>query len=174
VNKVKILAVSDNHGSRKELEDILTRHENEIDYWIHCGDSEFEDHDLYLEVFNKVRGNMDYLNSFPNELTLDFGGIPVYITHGHLFNVKMSFLNLYYRAEELGAKISFFGHSHTAGHFQKNGVVFINPGSISLPRGRKEKTYVICELKNSRTEIHITYYNENGEQLTDLIASYKL
>jgi uncharacterized protein len=171
---VKILAVSDNHGSRSELEDIIQRHKNDVEYLVHCGDSEFPDEDPILELFAKVKGNMDINNAFPNELSRNFDGVPVFITHGHLFNVKMSLLNLYYRAEEAGAKIVFFGHSHIAGHFQKNNILFINPGSIRLPRGRRDKSYVICDVGSDGSELNINYYNDHGKELTDLQASYKL
>lgn len=170
---MKILAVSDNHGSRTELQEILSRHETDIDYFVHCGDSEFSGDDPLLELFVKVQGNMDFSSSLPEVELRKFDGLPVLVTHGHLYNVKMSFMNLYYRAEEARAKLVFFGHSHVAGHFQKNGIVFINPGSIHLPRMRKDKSYVICEI-NDNANAGIFYYNDRGEELTDLGSSYKL
>jgi putative phosphoesterase len=168
---MKLLIVSDNHGSTRELEVLAARHKGEIDYWIHCGDSEFDfNHDLLMQYL-KVRGNMDYEQKLPNEITENLNGVSVYITHGHLFNIKMSLLNLSYRVEEYGAKIAFFGHSHIACSFEENGIVFINPGSISLPRGREDKSYAICELND---EINVSFFDEAGQELTNLYASYKL
>ncbi len=36
----KILIISDSHGWTEELEIVKQRHKDEVDYMIHCGDSE--------------------------------------------------------------------------------------------------------------------------------------
>ena len=40
---------------------------------------------------------------------------------------------------KVGAQVACFGHSHVLGAELIDGVLFINPGSILLPRQRVEK-----------------------------------
>lgn len=62
-----------------------------------------------------------------------------FITHGHLYNIKMTLMNLAYKSEEAEADIICFGHSHAAGSELIEGKLFINPGSIRQPRDEKRK-----------------------------------
>ena len=55
-------------------------------------------------------------------------------------------MTLAYRAEEVGADVVCFGHSHVIGVEKLNATLFINPGSLKSPRGRKEKTFVVLEI----------------------------
>lgn len=143
---MKILIVSDSHGLTEELKEITEKHAEEVDLQIHCGDSELSANDSCLNGFAVVRGNCDYEKKFPEELVEDVDNFRVFITHGHRYSVKSTLMNLSYRAKELGANIVCFGHSHYLGAEMIEDVLFINPGSIRLPRGRKEKTYVILDV----------------------------
>ena len=42
--------------------------------------------------------------------------------------------NIYYRAKELEVDIALFGHTHESLILEEDGVILMNPGSISLPR----------------------------------------
>ena len=77
----------------------------------------------------KVRGNCDIDKAFPDEVDFDLDGVTVFVTHGHLFNVKTSILSLSYRAKEVGAQIACFGHSHILGAEMIDDVLFLNPGA---------------------------------------------
>ena len=135
---MKVLIVSDSHGLEDELEMIAERHGKETDLIIHCGDSELDPSHPALSSYLTVKGNCDFTgssktkSSFPPDRESFF-------THGHLYGIKQSLLNVYCRAEELGADIICFGHSHIAGSELMDGKLLINPGSIRLPRVRKEK-----------------------------------
>jgi uncharacterized protein len=169
----KALIVSDSHGLKEELITIKRRHEDEIDLWIHCGDSELQSNAKELSGFVAVRGNMDFLGKdFPNEAIEILGNKCIYITHGHLYDVKMSHLSLAYRAEETGASIACFGHSHIAEAYEHEGMVFINPGSIRLPRGTFEKTYAILEVNQSN--ISVVFYSVEGKQIDSLSKEFKV
>lgn len=163
---MKALIISDSHGFEKELKLIADRHRHEVDALFHCGDSELPNGHEALEGLHIVKGNCDFNVDFPDDLTETIRGVTFYVTHGHLYNVKMTHVPLSYRAEENQAQIACFGHSHVATAFQENGVVYINPGSIRLPRNRVERTYCICEGEGET--IKITYYDFNGEVIPDL------
>ncbi|MCM3730937.1 metallophosphoesterase [Fictibacillus nanhaiensis] len=169
----KALIVSDSHGLKEELITIKRRHEDKIDLWIHCGDSELQTNAKELSGFVAVRGNMDFLGKdFPNEAIEMLGNKCIYITHGHLYDVKMSHLSLAFRAEETGASIACFGHSHVAEAYEREGMVFINPGSIRLPRGTFKKTYAILEVNQSN--ISVVFYSVEGKQIDSLSKEFKV
>jgi putative phosphoesterase len=167
---MKVLIVSDSHGLTKELIEIKQRYHNAVDAFIHCGDSELPIGCAELENFLYVRGNCDFTTEFPKERIEDIQGIRFFITHGHLYNVKMTMMNLYYRAQEVGAKVVCFGHSHIAGAEMINGVLFINPGSIVLPRMRKEKTYALLQIDNEKATVQ--FYDINGQEIPSLTKSF--
>jgi putative phosphoesterase len=102
---MKALIVSDSHGLTNELEEITARHRHEANVFIHCGDSELSPNQKEIAHFLIVRGNCDFTAAFPNERIEEVEGIRFFITHGHLYNVKMSLLNLYYRAKETKANV---------------------------------------------------------------------
>lgn len=168
---MKVLIVSDSHGCTDELDMIRNRHED-VDMLIHCGDSELPNNHPSLKQFMTVRGNCDFDHKFPVEIVKDFGNNRFLITHGHHFNVKMSLMNLSYKAEEMGAKIVCFGHSHIAGAESINGIIFINPGSILLPKVRKEKTYAILEMDESKAKIN--FFDLNGKNIFPLTNQFSL
>ncbi|PLR98065.1 metallophosphoesterase [Bacillus sp. T33-2] len=168
----KILIVSDSHGSAGILGKLKARHRQEVDLMIHCGDSELEADDLAISHYTAVRGNCDFHPGFLEEAVEEVNGHRILITHGHRYNVKASLLSLSYRAEEVKADIVCFGHSHQLGAELIKGVLFINPGSILLPRGRRERTYVILELTENHAYIRVFDY-DRGE-LEELNMSFPL
>ncbi|MGA9226533.1 MAG: metallophosphoesterase [Mesobacillus sp.] len=160
----KILIVSDSHGSAELLEGLEKLHGQDVDLMIHCGDSELAEDDAAIKSFRSVRGNCDFLGNFPDDDTHVINGVKIFVTHGHLYSVKTTLGNLFYKAKELQADIVCFGHSHILGAEMVDDVLFINPGSIRLPRARKERTYVILELKDGKAMLQIHDYG-NGERL---------
>lgn len=168
----KVLVVSDSHGLTKELEVIRERHLDEVDLMIHCGDSELpEDHNA-INGYLTVLGNCDFSGGYPLETTTGVSGRKIFITHGHRYSVKSSLMTLKYKAEEVGADIACFGHSHILGAEVIDGTLFLNPGSIRLPRGRLEKTYVILDLLEDK--IIMKVYELSGRELTDLFCEFNL
>ncbi|WP_186576233.1 metallophosphoesterase [Aquibacillus kalidii] len=163
----KVLIMSDSHGLSEEVSQIKQRHQDEVDQLIHCGDSELEMDATELEGFEKVAGNCDMDSRFPDESNFSVGNLTFFVTHGHLFQVKSTLMPISYRADELGAKVVCFGHSHIAGAEKVNDKLFINPGSIRLPRARKERTYAILSWETNK-DVKVEFYDVNGEQVIDL------
>nr|WP_249316901.1 metallophosphoesterase [Bacillus sp. FJAT-50079] len=158
-----MLIVSDNHGDRTVLKKLHDKYINEVDAMIHCGDSELPADDPALAQFSVVGGNCDLDARFSDELSLDVKGTTVYVAHGHLLQIKSTLLNIAYRAKEVGASIACFGHSHLLGVELLDDILFLNPGSISLPRGGNDKTYALVELNNDVW--HVRYLNDHHEQV---------
>lgn len=162
----KVLVISDSHGLTNELIRIKEKHKDEVNLLLHCGDSELSANDPALDGFIVVRGNCDFDEKFPEESVQTVGDTNIMITHGHRYQVKSTLTSLSYRALELDAKIVCFGHSHILGAEMLNGILFLNPGSIRLPRQRKEKTYCIIELIDDKIILNV--YDINLGLLTEL------
>ncbi|WP_338470437.1 metallophosphoesterase [Niallia sp. XMNu-256] len=159
---MKVLIVSDSHGLTSELEKIYEKHQNEVQLFIHCGDSELEPDHPAMKNYVVVGGNCDFDERLLEEILENVGNKTIFITHGHKYSVKSNLMNIAYKAKEVGANIVCFGHSHYLGAEMDRGILFINPGSIRLPRGRIEKTYVILDMGEKEYQLHI-FDLEKGE-----------
>lgn len=167
----KVLVVSDSHGLTKELEVLRERHIDEVDLMIHCGDSQLLPDDQSISGYLTVLGNCDY-SGYPLETQTELAGRKIFVTHGHRYSVKSSLMTLKYKAEEVGANIACFGHSHVLGAEVIGSTLFLNPGSIRMPRERLEKTYVILDLLDDK--IKMSVYDLSGQELTDLACEFNL
>ena len=168
----KVLVVSDSHGLTKELEVLRERHLNEVDLMIHCGDSELVPDNKAMSGYLTVMGNCDFGGGYPLETTTEIAGRKFFITHGHKYSVKTSLMNLKYKAAEVGADIACFGHSHILGAEVIGGTLFLNPGSIRMPRERNDKTYLILDLLDE--SIKMSVFDISGHELKDLAYEFAL
>jgi hypothetical protein len=166
----KVLIVSDSHGLTKELEVLKERHKAEVELMIHCGDSELSPDDKAISDYLAVLGNCDFGGGYPLETTSEVAGHKFLVTHGHRYSVKSSLMKLKYKAQEVKADIVCFGHSHVLGAEVIDGTLFINPGSIRLPRERTEKTYVILDLLEEK--IILSVFEVNGREMTELAREF--
>lgn len=162
---MKVLIVSDSHGLEQELKDVFELH-RDADLAFHCGDSQLHGGAECLYPYRVVKGNCDYGNDFPDELVeeTDFGKI--FCIHGHRQDVKYDLNTLRYKALERGADVVLFGHTHVAGAAVQDGVLFINPGSIRMPRHRPDKTHALLEVKDGRFTVH--FFDMTGEEINAL------
>lgn len=167
----KLLIVSDSHGLTTELQMIRERHN--LTHNIHCGDSELNNNEPFIKDFLTVEGNCDIPGEFNVEETLLIDNLNIYVTHGHLYRVKSTLLPLTYRAAEVEADIVCFGHSHVAGAKKIDERIYINPGSIRMPRKRTNKTYVIVSWE-SHDYIKVEFFDINGQIIDDLSTIFSL
>ena len=93
-----------------------------------------------------VRGNCDcevdqMVLSFPilaDYAVLDAGKKLIYATHGHIFNPeKLPPLK--------EGDVLLFGHTHVPFHGEKDGVLCLNPGSVSIPKEGSARGYMTFE-----------------------------
>lgn len=122
----------------------------DADVVLHLGDN-VSDVEIIKKEIGKdvifVKGNCDIERSAKVEQLIELENKKILMTHGHEYGVKSSLLNLNYRAKELGADIALYGHSHIASIEKHDGVWFVNPGSVSLPRGLRH-TIAFIEIKD--------------------------
>lgn len=151
-----IAVISDTHRHSYELNQVLKQIQD-IDVIIHLGDN-VEDVDIlkngYKGKIINVRGNCDFVSFVPSERIEEFEGKKIFVTHGHKYNVKYDLLRLQYRAREVGANVVLFGHTHEAIELYEEGIWYINPGSLGLPRNGY-KSYAILDIDNNEVKANI-------------------
>ncbi len=170
--ELKYLVVSDSHGDRDILVDLINYYESQVDGLFHCGDSELEQDDPVWRKMLTVKGNCDYSPGFKTVQVVKKEGDTIYMTHGHLFNVRFGLTQLAKAAKEQKANIALFGHTHELGVKWQDGILFLNPGSISQPRGQyQEKTYAIIESTDK--EYFVKFYDRSKKKVPGLDFTFK-
>lgn len=170
---MRALVISDVHGVKTNLEKIRNRYiQLKCDKLIVLGDLYFgnseSDYDpkyvkKFLESFKDnlicIKGNCDFQvnpekEPFPiekdNLINLENN---IYITHGHMYNDKNWILE---------NSILIFGHYHIPFIEEIDSTVFINPGSISKPRGENLPSYLFIN------ESEFTIFNVNDSVITSI------
>lgn len=133
---MKILVTSDSHGNLKNLKKIVDKYGVNADIVVHCGDGP-RGEAMWLKEYCKnstvvcVRGNCDFSSTLNDVEMICAEGKTIMITHGHLYGVKFGFEKLSYAAEDKGADIVLFGHTHIPVDTVMGTVRLINPGSCS-------------------------------------------
>lgn len=161
---MKLMIASDIHGSNYFCSKLLTRYMEEApDKLIILGDLLYHgprnemprDYapERVAKLFNLVKdhiicikGNCDsevdqWLLDFP--MMSDMGcimidGITMYLTHGHKFNNEN-------KPPMCSHDILLFGHTHVPYASYTEDGVFVNPGSVSIPKEGSQNSYVVYE-----------------------------
>ncbi|QSO45941.1 metallophosphoesterase family protein [Alicyclobacillus mengziensis] len=146
---MRLCVVSDSHRHRHELLRAV-KNLQPLDAILHAGDETTDALWLMERVdwpVYAVAGNWDTVTpEFPLERVLDFD-IRILLTHGHKQRVKDGLGVLQQRAQELDSKVIVFGHTHKAYVTVENGRMYLNPGSLASPRGRRERTCALLEIE---------------------------
>lgn len=126
-----VLVVSDTHGSRKGI-DALRARVDENDYLIHLGDGALDvraELSAYPDKVYFCAGNCDYLSALPTEGELEIEQVKIFYCHGHTYGVKSGLEKLAKTAKERGCQVALYGHTHRVKIDVVDGVTLINPGS---------------------------------------------
>ena len=126
---MKLILLSDSHGNKKAIDKIFEK--ESFDYLFFMGDG-LSDLGTYINLENvyAVSGNCDFFSKVENEKVLDLCGYKIFLTHGNRYGVKSNLNLLVERAQEVGANLVFYGHTHRK-HIEKIGeTYFINPGKF--------------------------------------------
>ena len=85
-------------------------------------------------TFAAVAGNGDYDSLLPSTRLLEWGGLRIFLCHGHTLAVKSTTERVKQSALAQGASIALYGHTHVAALHYTDGLWLMNPGSIAVPR----------------------------------------
>lgn len=132
---MKILVFSDSHSSLRFMKRCVEM--IKPDMLVHLGDH-YDDGQALSEIFphltvHQVAGNCDKYRApvgAREMLCYGLGGVMTYMTHGHLFHVKLGIGALTAEARRFGAQAVLYGHTHIPDcHQESDGLWVLNPGS---------------------------------------------
>ena len=142
---MNIAILSDTHGLlRPEVVEYLKT----ADAILHAGDinqQEIVDQLRQYAPLYIVRGNNDkeWAEHIPHHLTVTLGGVSFYMVH----NKKEV------PADLPGINAVVFGHSHKYFQEEKDGLLWLNPGSCGPRRFHQEITMMMAELTDGQLRV---------------------
>lgn len=142
---MKIAILSDTHGL---LRPQVVEHLKTADSILHGGDinrqSIVDELRRYAPLYI-VRGNNDkeWAEALPHDLTVTLGGVTFYMVH----NKKEA------AADLTGVDVVVFGHSHRYLQEDKDGVLWLNPGSCGPRRFHQEIIMMMAEVTDGKITV---------------------
>lgn len=148
---MKIMVISDTHG---RLDKVIKQYNQnkDIQKIIHLGDY-YKDAQKIKKLVDveviAVKGNLDNgFNETPNKI-IQIAGHSIYLTHGHLEDVKSGLTKLYYKSLSSSCDIALFGHTHIPTKFQSEEIMLLNPGSLTVPRGGSRPSFALLNFEEN-------------------------
>ena len=142
--------ISDTHGLlRPELLPVLAN----VDHILHAGDVGNADILTTLRRIapvTAIRGNIDTHGpcaDLPATEAIELAGCLIYIVH----NLEDLDLN----PQAAGIGVVLYGHSHKPSIHHRNGVLYLNPGSIGPRRFNLPITYALLRIANTHPQAEI-------------------
>ena len=142
---MKLAILSDTHGL---LRPEVAEHLKTADAILHGGDVNkpgiVDQLERYAPLY-VVRGNNDkeWAEQIPHDLTITLGGVTFYLVH----NKKEV------PADLTGIDAVVFGHSHKYLLEERDGVLWLNPGSCGPRRFHQEITMMMAEAEDGTLQV---------------------
>lgn len=162
---MRYLVLSDTHGNTPDASKVIEHWKGMIDGVWHLGDNardlQFLEREYALSLqlaFAGVNGNCDMPGSTPYKRLFDVEDRRVLMCHGHLYHVGMGLGTIQKKARDMGATIVLFGHTHVPYYAEENGILFLNPGSLTSPRGGSSKSYALLEIDKGKAAVSLINY----------------
>lgn len=151
---MKLGVVSDTHRMKGNMDKVIP-YLKQCDMIIHAGDNFIDS--KYLHTMTNigvmaVKGNCDFDN-VEEELVFEVANKNIFLCHGDRYCVKYGLDEIEKKAKSVEADIVIFGHTHTPLCEEKDSILYINPGSVSLPRDVNYKSFVILEIENNNIKV---------------------
>ncbi len=132
------LVFSDSHGHAENMNRVFEKMKDETAGVIFLGDGE-RDFDVIWNKSNgidtyRVSGNCDWNGKYAKNAVITIEGHKILITHGAEYGHTAHLELLTAAARENNCEAALFGHTHVRFKGKKNGILLMNPGSISVPR----------------------------------------
>lgn len=89
----------------------------------------------------------------PDRLVLTANNQQILFVHGHMEGVDYGYNKLGLDAKMLGLHYAVHGHTHIPAFEQRGDFTFINPGSISRPRGGSPASFAILTVEKSFVDV---------------------
>ena len=142
---MKIVILSDTHGL---LRPRVVEYLKTADVILHAGDINKPDIVEQLRQYAPlyvVRGNNDkeWAKALPHDLTVTLDGVRFYMVHNKKEAIP-DFAN---------TDVVVFGHSHKYLQEEKDGILWLNPGSCGPRRFHQEITLMVAEVQNGNVAV---------------------
>jgi putative phosphoesterase len=152
----KILVFSDTHGGITPLKAVMNWAKDQLPpegsicaaAFLGDGISDLRhatDVTGFYSDWKLVSGNNDYDYSVPETAVFDFCDHHFFMCHGHRHNLYGGLRSLIAAAQINNANAVLFGHTHSPFCKTVDGILFVNPGSVSRPRCRLGATFAVIE-----------------------------
>lgn len=142
---MKVGILSDTHMMKKFMDKAIP-YLKKCNLIIHAGDN-FSDskyiHNMTGIDIMAVKGNCDF-EDVEEELIFEVEGKTIFLCHGDKYGTDI----LEEKAKKCGADVVIFGHTHTPLQIEKDDILYINLGSVSLPRQVKYKSFIIMDIQD--------------------------
>ena len=166
---MRVLVISDTHG--KLPIDIAGLNADAVIHAGDIGDNKFLSEFFVLDKLYAVCGNTDYFLDLPENLCRVIDGVKFYLVH-NLSAPHRIITDNYSKICQCTPNLVIFGHTHTPLIENKEGTIYLNPGSLGKKGLTGYRSYAIMEIENSKIKkIEIlnaennskikTYENEN-------------
>ncbi|MCC8042863.1 MAG: metallophosphoesterase [Oscillospiraceae bacterium] len=157
---MKIVVMSDSHGRRGAIDEIISRTRGTAGMYIHLGDGEQELRSVMednpdLDI-RHVAGNCDWDSSSPRASIIKVSGVRIFATHGHWYGVSGGLERLCSNAVENGCQIALYGHTHCRYNRIEGGIYVLNPGSCALPRDGFKPSFGTIDITSQGIVTNIT------------------
>lgn len=155
---MRILVLSDSHENIENM--ALAVRKTQPELILHLGDYVRDGEELKALFpaipLMQVEGNCDAYDTSHAPLwrIYEADGHRIFFTHGHHYHVKYDLLHLRYAAEEQGAELALFGHTHIPLCEKLDGLTLLNPGSIGTGR---HPGYALIETSEKELKTAIFY-----------------
>ena len=147
---MRIIAFSDSHRHYQNVRKLFEQTALTTDLYIFLGDAEGDLDDIPSLYPDKrilcVAGNCDRGSMEPFVGTVEVEGKKIIYCHGHLQHVNFGLTGLKKLAKDNGADLVLYGHTHVRRCEYKDGVYYINPGSLGLPRDGLAPSYAAIDI----------------------------
>jgi putative phosphoesterase len=130
----------------------------EVDLIIHAGD--FNTPEVY-EAFKEmgplkaIRGNVDYapvLQALPETEVVQVGDVFIYVIH--------DILDLQLDPEAAGFHVVIHGHLHIPQIRDRDGTLYLNPGSPTTPRQGSKPGVALLRIQGDKVEAELIHFEE--------------
>lgn len=144
---MKLGIVSDTHRMEKFINKAIP-YLKMCDLIIHAGDNFIDSkyiHKLTNVDIIAVKGNCDF-DYVEEEIVFDVENKTIFLCHGDKYGVSYDLKDIEVKAKKENANIVIFGHTHVPLSIEKDRILYVNPGSLSLPRGGSSKQFLIMDI----------------------------
>lgn len=176
---MKYLIASDIHGSLDWINKLLNIFDSgEYDKIILLGDiyyhgprNPFPDGykpKAVSEVLNNIKENLLVIKgncdaevdqmisefNFEDSLEFEVAGKKIFLSHGQNYNID--------NFSGVDFDVMFYGHFHTGFIKEHDGKIFVNPGSISLPKNETPNSYAVLD------ETGVVLFDFDGNKIDEI------